>query len=167
MCYAADDNLCGTGKIVQAERTMTEALIFIATGLGLLGLLARWVHASGKSIQQTVTPSQVQDVLTAVHIEMPASEFAQRIFAREDLQLVKQYPSAIQKQLLDGRKKVALEWLAQSRAGLRQLMRVHRKAARSRADVRPETEVRLALSYLSFIAASEAVELTIRAFGPF
>jgi hypothetical protein len=146
---------------------MTEAFIFITTGLVLLGLLARWVYASGKSIQQTVTPAQVQDVLTAVHVEMPPPEFAQRIFAREDLELAKQYPRNIQNRFLNDRKQIALAWLAQTQTALRELMSFHRKAARSRTDLRPETELRLAFSYLCFIAASRAVQVTIHAFGPF
>jgi hypothetical protein len=147
---------------------MVEAFFFLGIGLALLVTLALWVQRSGAPVLEPQTVSHVQELLTAVHLDLPPRNVGERIFARSDWQfVVSQTAPSIQRRFLNDRKAVALSWLAETRMGLQKLMRFHRKAVRGNANLSPAMEIRLALGYFSFVLVCDLLRAFIWFRGPF
>jgi len=147
---------------------MTETLFFVSAGVALVVVLLVWVQRSAGPVMEPKAMSQVHEVLTAVQLELPSRSVGEKIFSAEDWEYVVKHSSReVQQRFLNERKAIAVCWLGQTRQGLDRLMRFHRKAIRGSANVAPAMEIRLALSYFSFVMAYDLLRGMIWLRGPF
>ncbi|MGB8475335.1 MAG: hypothetical protein WCE61_14730 [Candidatus Acidiferrum sp.] len=109
--------------------------------------------------------SSARAAIDSVFVEIAA---IQRIFAPDDMEFIASFGSASVRQFfLKERKKLAIQWLRMTQKQVRRLMDLHLKLASYTSEPSPRFEVKLAVNYLGFIVASNAVLILFWLGGPF
>jgi hypothetical protein len=94
-------------------------------------------------------------------------EFVSRVFTRADWDFVRAMKSeSIERLFEQERKKVALTWVRQISAMIRQVMREHAQAARRSHNLVYSTEVKILAQFLTVMAACGTLSVAIRVAGP-
>ena len=138
-------------------------MIAILLLLFLLLLAIRGVFAAREvsSHPNVALPGDVPE------LSLCAAEFASRIFSHDDLEFVLATKSPRLKKLFDReRKEVALVWVRQTSAAIRQIMREHAVAARENKDLEFTTEARLLVLYVQLMVVCSVLFLVIQSTGP-
>ena len=147
---------------------MTSAVFFIAIGVLLLFLLAAWCIRTGSQHMPAVEVARMEEVLSAVQLELPSRAIGERIFSQADWHFVSQCARAdVQRCFLEQRKALALGWLRETSSAVKEVMNVHRRAARSNADLNPWLEFQLFLQFASFLVFCHFLTVLVRLRGPF
>ena len=134
----------------------------------LLGLLVLWLRTRAASAYREQDPPAARRFLSDLHLELPPRAVRERIFDSSDWEFVSsQAPYKTQKLFLEERKRLARLWLFQTRAQVRQLLRIHALRVRSDIRLQPVREIQLALGYLSFAACHWTLRCLIVMKGSF
>jgi len=150
---------------------MTGTLIFLALGLILLGillatlLLRQQPEPSLASESKRVDGSQA--ILTALELNLPSRELADRIFAKSDLDFILREAPSLKHVFLRERTSVAIRWLRATRNCTGQIFRFYRLAVRSSPALEFWTELRIARDYCEFLLLSYSLQVLIYLLGPF
>ena len=145
---------------------MMFALIFIATGLGLLGFLIFLFSRMGSHSQDKADPTAAAS-LFAADAALLAKQLGDRIFSQVDLEFILKEAPSLRQKLLRERRGIALSWIAQRRDAARAVMRLHRAVARTNVALSPGLEFKLAANYFVFLAACTLTEFLVWLRGPF
>ena len=143
---------------------MILALILIATGLGLVGLLIFLSSREGVHCSYQADPTLVS--LLDAGGTLNSQRLAERIFSKADLEFILREAPSIQQELLRERRGIALYWIGQSRNSARAIMRFHTRISRIQTTLRPGLEFKLAANYYAFLAACLLAEFSIWLWGP-
>ena len=142
------------------------ALIFLAAGLGLLGLLLVLFLRMGAQPQDR-TDAAAATALLAADAALWAQQLGDRIFSQVDLEFILKEAPLLRKKLLRERRDIALLWIAQRKDAARAVMRLHRAVARANIAISPALEFKLAANYFVFLAACTLAESLVWLRGPF
>ena len=145
---------------------MMFALIFLAAGLGLLGLL-RVLFLRIGSQPQDRTDAAAATALLAADAALWAQQLGDRIFSPVDLEFILKEAPSLRQTLLRERRGIALLWIAQRKDAARAVIRFHRLVARANIALSPVVEFKLAANYLIFLAACALAECLVWLRGPF
>lgn len=109
--------------------------------------------------------SEARGALDSVFIETSAIK---RIFAREDMELISRSATLdVQRFFLKERKTLAIQWLRMTQKRVTHLMNIHTRLAGCANEPSPTLEFKLAVDYLSFMAASNVLLVLLWCRGPF
>ena len=84
-----------------------------------------------------------------------------------DLEFVSREAPTLRRTLVRERREVACSWIAQQKKSAKDVMALHRVAARTSKALNPGLEFRLAASYFVFLAVCELAGILVRLRGPF
>jgi len=147
---------------------MSALISYVGIGLLLLILLVLWVQRSGRSVAGAPELPEAREALTSLQLNLPPRELVERIFAVQDWDFVSsQTLPPIRRVFLQGRRAVALSWLARTRKQAARLMNFHVRAVRRNANLSPAVEIRLAINYLLFLLVCQVLLGFIWVGGPF
>jgi hypothetical protein len=94
-------------------------------------------------------------------------EFVSRVFSRSDWEFVLLSHSASLEELFRReRKSVALVWVRQTAASIRNVMHEHAGAARRSQNIKITTEAQILVDFVSLLAVCGILAVTIQMFGP-
>ena len=144
---------------------MNEALVLIATGLFLVGLL---VFLLRRTELTTAEPFAASKGPTAFRrFDDRRAAVVDRIFGAEDWHFVRAHASKeIQGLFLKERRRIALCWLSEVRGRARDAMRFHLVHAGKFGEIVPMLELRLAANYVVIQARCEFIALILVLWGP-
>ena len=145
---------------------MMFALIFLAAGLGLLGLLLVLFLRMGAQPQDR-TDAAAATAWLAADAALWAQRLGERIFSQVDLEFILKEAPSLRQKLLRERRGIALSWIAQKKDAARAVMRLHRAVARTNVALSPGLEFKLAANYFVFLAACGLAEFLVWLRGPF
>ncbi len=148
---------------------MSAIAPFLVLGLLLGVLLAIWARRRPDHPGlETKDVSDPDSALESLRFELLPPATVDSLFSRDDWDFVhRAAPSRIQRLFLRERTALVLLWLAETRRQMTGLMKLHRRAARSLKDIKPETEARLALRYAAFLIGCDLLRLAVFLWGPF
>lgn len=147
---------------------MTISFLFALGGLAFLALLFLWVRRSASLSHEDKTFSGAHAPLAIGDRKEFSWLLADKIFSQEDLNFVSRQVSAvIRQEFVNGRRKIALLWLEQTRSGLDRLWSLYRKTARIHRTANLSVEFRIAATYLCFLLVCEIARILIWWSGPF
>lgn len=147
---------------------MTELFLFLGVGLVFLIVLLLWSRRSPGVVAARRELPDVEQALEAAQVELPPRALVVRIFSAQDWGFVSsQAPPPVRRTFLRERRDLALSWLHQTRTQIRQLMKLHVRAARGSARLSPASEVRLASQYVLFLLTCDLLRYLIWLRGPF
>ncbi len=148
---------------------MSAIAPFLVLGLLLGVLLAIWARRRLELPGlETKDVSDPDGALEFLRFELLPPATVDTLFSRDDWDFVHRgAPGRIERLFLHERTALVLLWLAETRRQMSGLMKLHRRAARSLKDIRPETEARLALRYAAFLIGCELLRLAVLLGGPF
>lgn len=146
---------------------MSQLLPYLGVALLLLVvsvLWARQIFLTGKSRIELVEPREQR---VAGRSSASLEDLGERIFRLRDWDFVsRNMPSEIQKIFLRERAFLAVSWLRRTRTRISLVMRAHVGAVGQIQDLQLATELKLALSYLSFFILCNLLIAGIRLRGP-
>ena len=145
---------------------MLFALIFIAAGLGLLGLLLFPFLRMGDHSPDKSDPAAAASLLAADTTFWP-QRLGDRILSQVDLEFISKKAPSLRKEFTRERRRIALSWIAQRRDDAGAVMRLHRAVARVNIALSPGYEFKLAANYFVFVAACTLAECLVWLRGPF
>jgi hypothetical protein len=100
-------------------------------------------------------------------IEPCPEEFITRVFSSSDWDFARRVRSPFIEDLFQReRKKVALLWVRQTSAGIRQVLHQHAIAARQSQNLEPVTELKIVSQFLALIATCGILSFCIHLAGP-
>lgn len=141
----------------------TALLIGTVLLLSLLWMAARNTTAARK-LSAKSDASLVED---GAELTPCPPEFVARIFDPGDWKFVSNTKSPqLEKLFRRERKLVALLWVQQTSAGIRRIMREHKKASRESHDLNFATETKLVLLYVELMLICGLLFLAIQSTGP-
>jgi hypothetical protein len=145
--------------------TLVFFLLIGAALLFSLFLLARRAARAEGSAQALVEAKQALQTLQG---KLLPSGLVERIFAREDFEFVaSSAPRQVQELFFQERKRVAVCWAQQVRAGVLRLMNFHLGQARFYAQLSLATEMKLAVNFAALLLACRAMQFALYLGGPF
>ena len=128
-------------------------------------LLVQWSRQSHAQVVSIEDYSQARAALDSVFAETAAIK---RIFATDDMEFVSQEGVGdVQRFFLKERKRLAIQWVRMTQKQVAHLMDLHLKLASYTYEPSPRAEVKLTVTYLCFILASNGVLILLWLFGPF
>lgn len=128
-------------------------------------LLVQWSRRSHAQIVTIEDYSQARAALDSVFAETVAIK---RIFANEDMDFISQVGTGdVQRFFLKERKGLAIQWVRMTQKQVAHLMDLHLKLASYTYEPSPRVEVKLTVSYLCFVLASNGLMILLWLFGPF
>ncbi len=140
-------------------------LIAIALLL-ILYFFARGGKVSAEGSAQQLR--QAKQTLDSLQFGLLPNDLVHRIFAREDLEYVRQAaPSQIQSLFLSERKHISLAWVRRVRKAILDLLRFHRGHARLYAQLSLSTELLLALNFARLLMVCRLLEIALYVRGPY
>ena len=145
---------------------MMAILIFITTGLVLLGVVIRFLSRTRFQSDDDFNLNTAASLLSADNV-LWTRQMGERIFSQLDLDFVMKDAPLLRRRLVRERRSVALCWIAQRKAAATAIMRYHQLAARSNADLSPGLEIKLAANYLGLLAACRLAQFVVLLRGPF
>jgi hypothetical protein len=132
------------------------ALLLLLVAVVLKGWLA-----AREFEEPTRTPSELEEMETC------PEGFASRIFSRADWEFVRGLNAGrIERLFKRERKRVALVWVRQTSAMIRNVMREHAGAARQSHNLEFATEVRIQSQFLTLMAVCGILSVAIQIAGP-
>jgi hypothetical protein len=139
----------------------------VILALGFVLLLLLW--ATGRNHGVPVEGAGAPSPDPAEHpIRLPPHALLGRCLSVEDAEFAASLGSpAVLRLLLRDRRQFALEWLRQTRSEAGRLLRLHVRAVRYAAGLRPGREVALLFFAGMFFAVYEMLALCVRLYGPF
>ena len=101
-------------------------------------------------------------------VRLPAHALLSRCLSVEDAEFAASLGSpALLRLLLRERRRLALEWLSQTRMEAGRLFRLHVRTVRHAADLRPARELTLLVQAGTFLGVYALLVLAVRLYGPF
>lgn len=148
---------------------MIELVLFLAAGAGFLVLLYLFGARTGSKPEGGAEAMvEARQALNSLQTALLPPELVERIFAREDLDFVRQTcPQKIQLDFLGERKRIALSWIAHLRKQVLSLRRFHSGQSRRYAQLEFRTELALALDFASFLVACRILQAIFYIRGPY
>lgn len=145
---------------------MTQIILPLAIGLVLLGMAVYWLLWT-EAPHEMALP-EARDALASLQSKFLPMSLVERILDYDDFVFVRsQKEREILRLLETERKTIAIYWLRHTRRQVRLLMTFHVKSARGSAGLSAALELKLAVSYLIFLAARNALLALIWLRGPF
>jgi hypothetical protein len=145
--------------------TLVFFLLVGASLLFSLVLLARRASRAEGSAQALV---EAKHALQALQGELLPPDLVERIFAKQDFEFIaSSTPQPVQELFVLERKKVAIAWAQQVRAGVRRLMNFHLLQARFYAQLSLATEMKLAVNFAALLLACRIMQFALYFGGPF
>jgi hypothetical protein len=142
---------------------MMELLVF--AGMPILLLLLLWV--SGVAWGFEVEEETPEDPRSRFSNGPETAECIRRIFSAEDRDFVERQGSMRLRRIYRAeRTRVALFWVRHTSQEVRQIMHLHRTAARETRNLNVTRELGLVLRYFEFRMLCGLLSLFIRMFGP-
>lgn len=137
----------------------------VILAIGFLLLLLLWAAGRGGSLASNRSNSS----RPAAHlVQLPPYALLGRCLSVEDVQFAASLGSpAVERLLLQERRRFALEWLWQTRKEASRLFRLHTKSVRHATDLRPAREVALLFQAGLFLVVYATLVLAVRLHGPF
>lgn len=146
---------------------MTLVLFYLLLGVGLLLLVVYSLFSARAAEGLGGESLNVEETVARFAAEVGFAELAERLFGPEDWNFVLEQRSERAKRIfLRQRTALALGWIDAMRVLATGLMRRHRLAARSNAQLDPTVEFRLACEYFGFQFLCGSVALAVRLHGP-
>jgi hypothetical protein len=143
-------------------------IFFSLIGVGLLLLLAMVARRAARAEGSAQALVHARQALRALQGDLLATGLVQRIFDRRDFEYVVAFePDDVQRLFLQERKRVAVCWAQQVRAGVLRLMNFHLLQARFYAQLSIATEVKLAVNFAALLLACRAMQAALYLGGPF
>ena len=150
---------------------MTGTLIFLALGVILLAILLAvlllretpdpFLPSNGNQARESAR------VLTALELNLPSGELADRIFAQGDMDFILREAPLLKRMFLQERTRVATMWLKDMRICMGQIFQLYRMATRKNAALEFWTELRIARDYFTFLFMASSLQALIYLLGPF
>jgi hypothetical protein len=142
---------------------------FVVLGLFLGILLVLWARPRPEPFGlEKRGVSDPESALDLLRFELLPVATVDILFSRADWDFVRRTASRqVEHMFLRERTALALLWLEETRKQMGGLMKMHRHAARSLKDVRPEIETALALRYFVFLMNHELLRWAVLLCGPF
>lgn len=146
---------------------MSVAALFLGLGFTLMAvLLLLFVqHRNAERVSNDLLGANLE--IASCFAETPPRELTDRVFGPEDWKFVESQSSERNKYVfLRQRRDLALAWMEVLRRSTKQIMGVHRAAARTSPQLEPLVELRVTLSYLAFLLLWQFLALAIWIRGP-
>ena len=138
--------------------------------IGLWGLIAAIVLLlllMAVATKGWMASRELQDTALADTAEPCPEEFVSRVFSRGDWEFVHGLKvTSIERLFERERKKVALIWVRQTSAMIRQVMHEHAAAARQSENLEFSTEINILAQFLTLMALCGILSLAVRIAGP-
>src|SRR5579872_4273866 len=138
------------------------AIITIAIAFLLLLLLM------GRNRQLSPPPGLESEHDSETGARMPPLTVLYRCFSVDDIEFTARLRAPmVQQLLLSERRRLALQWISRTRHEVRRVFRLHLRAARHSADLRPGAEMRLVFDGVVFLILSQMLVAVVYFYGPF
>jgi len=139
--------------------------IVVIIGIGITLLLLLWVAGRNRAV--VPTSSATTSDLDGCSAYLPPRALLARCFSAEDVAFIDKLQSRqLSKLLFQERRRLALEWLRQTRREAARVFRAHVRMVRHAADLRPGMECRLLWHAGSFFVVYQFLQLVVRLYGP-
>jgi hypothetical protein len=146
---------------------MSVAALFLFIGLLLLVLLVVFLTRLGTTNGPSTETRDDEEYLGTRWDESVSQELTDRIFGPDDCEFVTvEGTERLRRIFLAQRKALALSWLGAVRTDMSRLMRMHRISARASSDLKPVSELRVALGYFFFQIVCQLFVYAIWLHGP-
>jgi hypothetical protein len=146
---------------------MSLLLPYLGVGLLLLVVLAIWTRKSSITRKDSTELSLPRKRRPGVGNDASDKDLGERIFDPRDWDFVSQEtPLEIQQMFQRERAVLAISWLRDTRRRTSQVMRAHLTTSRLSENLRPATEIRLAVSYILFLILCDSLIGLIWLRGP-
>jgi hypothetical protein len=147
---------------------MTQLILFVAIGVGLLLVVGRLLRdAFGKrGVARDDYAAMAVEILHPA--EVPPAALMNRIFAEDDLSFVSsEGVRPIRRQFLQDRRRIALSWLGLTRREALRILRLHLRAVRTNRSLHPLLEFQLLAHTLLFFAIYTLLWSIVATYGAF
>ena len=145
---------------------MSQLLPYLFLGLLLLAVLAWWVWDAivHRGAAEVLAPRQHRSGVRSVGSQRDLGE---RIFGPQDWEFVsRETPPETQRMFQRERTVLAIAWLRRTRLQVSQVMCAHMVGVHHSDDLQVATELRLALSYFSFLILCNSLIGWVWLYGP-
>ena len=148
---------------------MIALVLFLAVGAGFLVLLYFFARGTDSKPEGSAGALvEARQALNSLQKALLPQALVERIFAREDLDFVRQRcPKKIQQNFLRERKRIALSWIAHLRKQSLSLRRFHSGQSRRYAQLEFRTELALAFDFASFLIVCRVLQAIFYIRGPY
>jgi hypothetical protein len=143
-------------------------IFFSLVGMGLLFLLVLVVRRAARPEGSAQALLDAKQALRALQGDLLPAGLVERIFARQDFDyIIASAPHQVQRLFLQERKRVAICWAQQVRAGVLRLMNFHLMQARFYAQLSVLTEVKLTVNFAALLLVCRMMQTALYLGGPF
>jgi len=145
---------------------MSQWLPYLFLGLLLSAVLAWWVWGAivHRGAAEVLAPRQHRSSVRSVGLQRDLGE---RIFGPQDWEFVsRETPPETQRMFQRERTVLAIAWLRRTRLQVSQVMCAHMVGVHHSDDLQVATELRLALSYFSFLILCNSLIGWVWLYGP-
>jgi hypothetical protein len=148
---------------------MIQFVFSLLIGVALLLILYFFVRGGKVSAEGSAQQLlEARQTLDSLQFGLLPNDLVRRIFAREDLEYVRQAASPqIQSLFLAERKDISLAWVRRVRGAILSLMRFHRGHARLYAQLSLSTELLLAINFARLLMVCRVLEIALFVRGPY
>lgn len=147
---------------------MITLILFVLIGAALLFFLLLLVLRTSRAEGSAQALVEAKQALQALQGELLPPVLVERIFARQDFEFIASSSSRHVRELfVQERRKVAICWAQQVRAGVLRLMNFHLRQARFYAQLSVATEVELAANFAALLLACRVMQAALYVGGPF
>lgn len=146
---------------------MSATLTLLGIGIFLIASLVYLLFRPGVEGEKVSRPLDENSALPSRQFADHRREQLERIFGREDWDFIRSSSSEqVQRLFLRERKVIALAWITELGSQARSGMDFHIASVRASEELQPIVEIRMAVSYYTFLAKCRVIAAIVWLGGP-
>jgi hypothetical protein len=147
---------------------MIALVFFLLIGAALLFFLLLLIRQASRAEGSAQALVEAKQALQTLQGELLPPVLVERIFAKQDFEFIaSSTPPRVRELFMRERKRVAICWARQIRAGVLQLMNFHLRQARFYDQLSLATEMKLAANFVALLFACRIMQFALYLGGPF